>query len=47
MLNLIYWIASSVEGIDESRVGIILLVDLEVQVVAKNVMEERDFISIH
>ena len=47
MLNVTYRTTPSIESIDEIRVDIILIVDLEVHVTAKHVMEERDFISVH
>ena len=38
MLGFAYGAAPFVKGIDESRIDIVLFVDLETQVTAKNVM---------
>ena len=47
VFGLTYWVAPSIEGIDKIEVGIIFLVDLEIQVIVEHTMEERDFVSIH
>ena len=47
MLGLTYRTAPSIEDIDKSGVGIVLLVDLEALVITKQIVEERNFIFIH
>ena len=47
MFNLTYGAASPIEGVDEGGIGITLLVDLETQVNAEDVMELTHFAFVH
>ena len=47
MLCLTYKATSLVEGVNEDGVHVVLLIDLEIQVSAKDIVEIRHFVSIH
>ena len=47
MLYITHGAATPLESIDIDRVGIVLLIDLGTQVIAKHVVEAWHFISIH
>ena len=46
-IKLVSMVKSAIEGVNEGGIGVVLLIDLGTQVIAKHVVEAWHFISIH